>query len=89
MGYGNHQGKSFNAKFSNNSRLKVKSVDTKDGKLRVYVNVAGDVHSLPSEQNIPLKLTMNGGGKYDFLVTEIVNVSCFSKPERTLKISIR
>ena len=42
-----------------------------------------------SAQVLPLQLTMNGGEKYDFLITETVSVSCLSKPERTLKISIR
>lgn len=87
--YGNYKGITFNASFSDNSKLKVKSVNIKDGKLRVNVDVVGDVHSLPSEQVLPLQLTMNGGGKYDFLVTETVSVSCLSKPERTLRISIR
>ena len=60
-----------------------------NSKLQVNVDVAGDVHSLPSAQVLPLQLTMNGGEKYDFLITETVSVSCLSKPERTLKISIR
>lgn len=87
--YGSYNGKSFNAKFPDNSGIKIKSVNINDGKLRVYVNVYEDVHALPAEQEIPMELAMNGGGKFDFLVTEIVNVSCLSKPERTLKISIR
>lgn len=87
--YGNYKGITFNASFPDNSKLKVKTVNTKDGKLRVNVDVVGDVYSLPSVQVLPLQLTMNGGGKYDFLVTETVSVSCLSKPERTLKISIR
>lgn len=87
--YGNYKGKSFDAKFPDNSGFKVKSANIKDGKLRVDVDVTGDVHALPAEQKIPLQLTMNGGGQFDFLVTETVTVSCLSKPERTLKISIR
>ena len=87
--YGNYKGMAFKAKFPCNSKLNVKSVNIKDGKLRVYVRVDGDVHVLPAEQKIPLAITMSGGGKYDFLVTDVVNVSCISKPEKTLKICIR
>lgn len=87
--YGNYNGKTFKAKFPNNSKLKVKSVSIKNGKLRVYVDVVGKVLFLPAEQKIPLELTMTGGGKFDFLVTEIANVTCLSKPEKSLKISIK
>lgn len=87
--YGNCEGKSFKAKFPEHSAFQVKSIDLKDGKLRVYVNVKGNVHALPAVQNIPLEITMHGGGVFDFLVTEKVYVSCLSKPERTLKINIR
>lgn len=87
--YGNYNGKTFKAKFPNNSKLKVKSVSIKNGKLRVYVDVVGKVQALPAEQKIPLKLTMTGGGKFDFLVTEIASVTCLSKLEKSLKISIK
>lgn len=87
--YGNCEGKTFDVQFPTESIIKIKKSYVKDGKLRVHIAIDGDIYLLSEEQTIPLKITMQGGGGFDFLVSEIVNVKCVRKPERTLKISIQ
>ena len=50
---------------------------------------SGDVYHLPESINTPIRISMKGGGDFDILVTENVNVKCESKPERSLKINVR
>lgn len=87
--YGDASGKSFSASINGASPYKVDKVEKKGNNLRVYLLFSGSVSQLPAAVNTPLKITMKGGGEYDFLVTEIINVKCESKPERSLKITVR
>ena len=87
--YGKYNGKNFNASFPANSRYHVNNVKVVNGKLRVFVTFSGNMHSLPVSEDNNLSIKMNGGGKFDFLVTETVVVKCESIPERSLKISVR
>ena len=88
--YGNTNGKNFTASIIGNSSYRVEKVEKKSDRLRIYLSfVASDVHQLPPLVNTPIKITMSGGGEFDYLVTEIINVKCESKPERSLKITIR
>lgn len=75
--------------FDNSSPYRVNKTSIENGKLRVYVTFNGSVHSLPVSKVFPLHVNMTGGGQYDFLVTDIVSVKCESKPERSLKITVR
>lgn len=84
--YGNASGKSFSASFKSGSPYTVKKVEKKGDHLRVYVSHSG---TLPVSINVPMNVKMSGGGKFDFLVTEVVNVKCENKPERTLKITVK
>lgn len=86
--YGKADGKNFSAAVTGAATYNVSKVEKKGDRLRIYLS-HGDVHQLPVTLNVPLKITMTGGGPYDFLVTETVNVKCESKPERSLKITVR
>lgn len=86
--YGKADGKNFSAAVTGAAPYNVSKVEKKGDRLRIYLS-HGDVHQLPVSLNVPLKITMTGGGPYDFLVTETVNVKCESKPERSLKITVR
>ena len=37
----------------------------------------------------PLAVKLRGGRTFDFLVTESIPVKCESKPERSLKVSVK
>jgi hypothetical protein len=87
--YGNTKGMSFNVQFERTSVYKVLKVEVLNGKLRVYVSFTGDVFHLPVSIQEKLSVSMSGGGKFDFLVTECIDVTCESKPEKSLKISVR
>ncbi len=87
--YGHFQGKNFKASFADGSKYRVKDTAIKNDKLRVYVAYDGDVHDLPPSEVNKLLISMSGGGEFDFLVTENIKVKCESKPERSLKISVR
>ena len=86
--YGKADGKNFTVSINGTAPYSVNKVEKKGDRLRIYLS-HGDVHQLPVSLNVPLKITMTGGGPYDFLVTETVNVKCESKPERSLKITVR
>jgi hypothetical protein len=86
--YGKADGKNFSAAVTGAAPYNVSKVEKKGDRLRIYLSHR-DVHQLPVTLNVPLKITMTGGGPYDFLVTETVNVKCESKPERSLKITVR
>jgi len=86
--YGDHSGKSFSSAFPNNCPYKVKKTEKISNSLRVWVEAVSG-RQLPVSANFILNVKMNGGGKFDFLVTEKVPVKCEYKPERSLKITIR
>ena len=86
--YGKADGKNFSASLIGTAPYSVSKVEKKGDRLRIYLT-HGDVHQLSASLNVPLKISMTGGGPYDFLVTETVNVKCESKPERSLKITVR
>ena len=87
--YGDFRGKVFDVSFPADSKYHVKGTEIQNGKLRVYVYYDGDVYHLPQSEDNRLSVSMFGGNQFDFLVTETVTVKCESKPERSLKISVR
>lgn len=87
--YGNYKGFNFRASFDDNVPYTITKVVTVNGKLRIYANSKLDIYSLPKSQTFPLSIKMSGAGKFDFLLTDKINVQCESKPERSLKISVR
>ena len=86
---GKYLGMSFSAKFADNCPYHVKSTSIENGKLVVNVTFEGDVHSLPVSANYKMNVKMSGGGKFDFLVTNCINVKCESKPEKSLKVTVK
>lgn len=88
---GNVNGKCLNAQFTTDSTLLVTRAEVTGNKLRVHTKLADgiDVYSLPSEQECQLNIKISGKGMLDILGTERVAVKCLSKPERSLKITIR
>ena len=87
--HGNIGSMKLQANFDTSSPYKVVNTKIENGKLKINVKFDGDVYSLPVAQVYPLSISMIGGGNFDFLVTDVVKVKCESKPERSLKISIR
>ena len=86
--YGDASGKTFSASFAGNCPLKVKKTEKESTYLRVWIDkIPGQ--KLPELSYFPLNVKMAGGGNFEFLVTEKINVKCVNKPERTLKISVR
>lgn len=87
--WGDVKGKYFIVSFSANSPYYVKESKFVNGKLRVYIAFRGNVHSLPYSKYFPLAVKLRGGRTFDFLVTESIPVKCESKPERSLKVSVK
>ena len=87
--WGNVKGKHFVAKFPTSSPYYVGETKMINGKLRVYVSFKGNVSALPYSKVYPLTVRLKEGGTFDFLVTENIPVKCESKPECSLKISVK
>lgn len=87
--YGNTSGLEIECSFLNDSPYSVRKSSLENGKIRVYVSYEDDVYSLPVSKDYELLLTVNKKGEFDFLVTNKVLVKCESKPERSLKISVK
>lgn len=87
--YGNIGNMKLLAKFDKTAPYKVDKARIENGKFRVYVKSKIDEHMLPASEIYPLAVSMTGGGDYDFLVTDVINVKCERKPERSLKISVK
>ena len=87
--WGNVRGMNFIANFPNGSLYRVQGTKIVNGKLRVYVSCKGNVYALPYSKIYPLIVRLKGGGSFDFLVTETIPVKCESKPERSLKVSVK
>lgn len=88
---GNVSGKCFDVHFSTDSPFQVTRAEVTGNKLRVHTKLAEgiDIYSLPTEQKCQLDIEISGKGMLDILGTERVAVKCLSKPERSLKITIR
>lgn len=88
---GNPAGFQLEAKFADDCVLQVTQTKVIGNKLRIYARPrqGTDVHSLPEKQECKLSITMHGGGKLDILGTDSVTVTCLSKRERSLKITIQ
>lgn len=88
---GNVNGKCLNAQFTTGSPLQVTRAEVTGNKLRVHTKLTEgiDVYSLPTEQECQLNIEIPVKGMLDILGTERVAVKCLSKPERSLKITIR
>ena len=87
--YGNTQRINFKATFPASSTYRVSKVSKERDHLRVYISCNIDVHKLPASSIEHLRISSTGCEKYDFLVTEKITVKCESKPERSLKLSVR
>lgn len=87
--WGDVKGMHFAVNFPANSPYYVRHSKIVNGKLRVYVSFAENVHSLPYFNVYPLAIKLKGGGTFDFLLTESIPVKCESKPERSLKVSVK
>lgn len=90
--YGNLKRISLEARFPEESTYKVSKTETKmeaaGGKLRVYVEFAGNVFDLPESLHERLSVSMSGNDEYSFLVSDSIDVECVSKKERSLRISV-
>lgn len=86
--YGNDK-VSLDAKFDSSCPYYVDETIIENGKFRIYVKFRGDVFHLPVSEYFPLYVELKGAGQFDFLVTDVVMVKCESKPERSLKISVK
>lgn len=82
---GKTSGLNFKAVFPEDCGLNAKSCSLSEGKLLVKVNVVGDKSKMPESSSHDLIITMNGGGQFDFLVTDKVRVKCSNKRERILR----
>ena len=84
---GNVADKEFKASFPSDCPYQVKKVEVveNDRFLKVWVTKPNTKESATHNLNV----TMNNGGKFDFLVTDNVDIKCEFKPERSLKISVR
>lgn len=87
--YGDLSGKKIDAQFTSDAPCKVTKVEKMGNKLRFYVKNTKDVHQMPSTSTHGLHITMGGGKQFDFLVTEEARIEILSKPERSLKITMR
>ena len=87
--YGSYDGLSFTAKFSPKDPYEVIKTIIVNGKVRVYVRNKKTIFALPNSQTCNVSMSMKGGKQFDFLVTENVKIKCESKPERSLKLSVK
>lgn len=79
----------FAAAFPPDAPLRVVRTQVVGGRLRVYVAPKCPVSTLPVAAHHTLTINASGLTQYDFLVTPTADVLCTSKPERTLKITVR
>lgn len=88
--YGDIKDIGLETKFDNGSKYQVGGTEIVNGKLRVHINFAGDVYSLPASQREELSVKARGIDPkgLDFFVTDKICVECISKPEKSLRISI-
>lgn len=87
--YGDLKGRKINGSFEASAPLKITKVEYVGNHVRFHVQTTTDVHQLPQSATHVMNLTLNSGKKFDFLVTDKVKVKCESKPERSLKVTIR
>ena len=87
--YGNLKGMKISASFPADAPIQVSKAQVVGNHLRIQVRNATDVHKMPPSALHEMKVTMSGGGPFDFLVTDKVKVKCESKPERSLKVTMR
>lgn len=79
----------FHASFPVGSPYRVIDTEIKNKKLVIHVAYRGNVYQLPYSKEYNVSVKMLGGGPYDFLMTETIPVKCESKPERSLKVTVR
>lgn len=87
--YGDLSGKKISGKFEENSPCQITKTEKVGNKIRFHVKNTIDVHQMPASSVHNLHISMAGGGKFDFLVTDIGRIEILSKPERSLKINMR
>lgn len=87
--YGNINNIDIHTEFDKSSPYYVSKTIVKNGKIKVFVKFKEDIYSLPKSKKYALHISMTGGDEYDFLVTDKIFVTCESKPERSLKVSIK
>lgn len=84
--YGDTKGKNFTASFNKGCPYTITGQKLIDNRLSLKVKLkSGAKHNTA---NYPITIRMTGGGKFDFLVTEKIDVQCEYKKERTLKIRV-
>lgn len=86
---GDMNGLKFDCKMDSPCSYKVDKIEGKDGKLKVYIKGTKPIAQLPIEENCKMKVTMTGGDKFTFLVTESIEVKCVNEKEYSLKVSVR
>ena len=87
--YGDLTGKKITGQFAKDAPCQITKTEKVGNKIRFYVKNIKDVHQMPASSTYPLFISMSGGGKFDFLVTDVVKIEILSKPERSLKINMR
>lgn len=86
---GDMSGLKFDCKMDSHCSYKIDKTVQNNGKLRVYIKGTKPIAQLPTEENCKIKVTMTGGNKFTFLVTESVDVKCVNEKEYSLKVSVR
>lgn len=84
--YGTIDNLSFNMSFPSTVPYKVNKVERIGNKLRVFVDIENKLYD---SADVKLSISMSGGGAFDFLVTDAINIRCENKIERSLKITVQ
>ena len=87
--FGDIEGMTIKASFAPPSPLQITKIERVGDHLRLYTKTNTDVHQLPPSATHQLNVTLSGGDDFDFLVTDKIMVKCESKPERSLKVTMR
>ena len=87
--YGDLSGKEITGKFAPEAPCQITKTENTGNRIRFHVKNTIDVHQMPPSSTHTLLISMKGGGKFDFLVTDIAQIEILSKPERSLKINMR
>lgn len=85
--YGNPKGMDFEASFIEQCPYQVTKTERKGNSLRIWVVYDKEgISQLSNTYHIGIK--MKGGGNFDFLVSDRIQVKCEYKAERSLNISV-
>ena len=66
-----------------NNHYTIKTVNVKDNIAHLHISHEGDLHAMPATETLQANVKMNGGGKFDFLLTDKIKIICNNQKTKT------